>query len=104
MPPDGSRRRLSIPDDLDLVPAGAGVLTLFDQEDRVVRIVGAPDMKRALAEMLREPVGGAARWLQVELDSMYTQRETELLAQHTREHGCLPAGNDLGDDLFGSEY
>jgi NADPH-dependent glutamate synthase beta subunit-like oxidoreductase len=31
---------------------------------------------------------------------MYTQRESELLQHFLQEHGRLPAGNDLGDDLF----
>mgnify|MGYP005860348927 CR=1 FL=1 len=31
---------------------------------------------------------------------MYTKRESELIQQFLQEHGRLPEGNDVLDDLF----
>jgi hypothetical protein len=102
-PPEGSGRRLLIPDDLGLVPADAGVLILFDARGVVVRIAGVPDLEAGLLGVIRVPVGAEASSFEFEVSPLYTQRETELLARYAREHGRLPAGNDLGDGLFGGE-
>ncbi len=101
LPPDV--RKLKIPDDVGAVPSMAGVFTLLDASEGVLRIAGVADLARGVAQALEEPTAASAVWLRFETDPLYTQRETELLAQYTRAHGHLPAGNDLGDDLFGDD-
>lgn len=103
LPPKKTADRLAIPDDLGLVPSGAGILTLFDAKGQVLRIAGVPDLAQGLLEVLRQSATAGAVCFAFESDPMYTQRETELLAQYAREHGHLPLGNDLGDDLFEEE-
>jgi predicted molibdopterin-dependent oxidoreductase YjgC len=85
---------------LDAVPHAAGVFRLFDDRGEVVRISGVDDLRRGLAEALADPGSAAATVFEVELDPLFTQRESELLAQYVKGRGHLPPGNDLGDDLF----
>ena len=59
---------------------------------------GAPNLRQALEEQLGSNT--QARYFIYEEAAMYTQRESELLQHFLQEHGRLPAGNDLGDDLF----
>ncbi len=101
-PPDRSRRVIT-PEALALVPAEAGVFVLTDREGLVLRIGGVADLREGLARALAEPACATAVHFQVELGSFYTQRESELLALHAQQHGRLPAGNDLGDDLYGDD-
>ena len=82
------------------VPASPGVFQLMDAEGRVLRISGVADLRLGVAEALAEPSGKSASSFVVELDPLYTQRESELLALYAQVHGELPPGNDLGDDLF----
>jgi hypothetical protein len=101
LPPDSWR--MKIPDDLEAVPNEAGLFTLFDQAGLVLRIGGVADLRSGLAEALREPTSGGAAYFMFQEEPLYTQRETEILAQHARAHGRLPLGNDLGDELFADE-
>jgi len=102
--PPAEQRRLRIPDDLAAAPAGPGVLTLLDASGEVLRIAGVNDLASGLAGALAERTGvGSAAWFMFEPEPLYTQRETELLSQYAREHGRLPSGNDLGDDLFAED-
>jgi ferredoxin len=84
-------------------PCEAGVFRLFDRQGTVLRISGVADLRRGLIEALADPASEAAVWFQVESDSLFTQRESELLAQYSRDQGHLPPGNDLGDELFGDD-
>ncbi|MFH0916656.1 MAG: 4Fe-4S binding protein [bacterium] len=102
LPPERSRRAVTR-EAVALVPPAAGVFMLIDGEGQVLRIGGAADLREGLARALGDPVCATAAYFQVELDPLYTQRESELLALHAQEHGHLPAGNDLGEDLFGDE-
>ncbi|MBN1321650.1 MAG: (2Fe-2S)-binding protein [Thermoleophilia bacterium] len=88
---------------IEAVPRAPGVFRLFDGSEEVIRISGVEDLRGGLTQALGDPACAAGRSFQVELDQMYTQRESELLAQYTRERGHLPAGNDLADDLFDDE-
>lgn len=96
-------RMLALPGGLAALPGGAGLFRLLDQGEQVLRVSGVPDLRAGVAAALGEPGGEQAAFLQFELESLYTQRETEVLAQYVREHGHLPPGNDLGDDLFGDD-
>ena len=80
------------------VSASEGVYQLLDADKHVLRIAGATDLRRALEEQL--DANPQARCVIYEESAMYTQRESELLQHFLQEHGRLPAGNDLGDDLF----
>jgi predicted molibdopterin-dependent oxidoreductase YjgC len=102
LPPD--ERRLRIPEDLTALPSAPGVFTLFDAAGEVLRIAGVADLASGVAYALDEPAAGAATWFRFEGEPLYTQRETELLGQYTRDHGHLPAGNDLGEELFGDDF
>jgi predicted molibdopterin-dependent oxidoreductase YjgC len=97
-PPD--EQKLRIPDDVSTVPAAPGVYTLLDMSGEVLRIVGVADLARALGQTLEESSTARASWFRFEVEPLYTQRETELLAKYAHEHGHLPGGNDLGEDLF----
>ncbi len=91
---------LVLPGGLAAVPGGPGLFRLLDQSERVLRVSGVPDLRAGVAAALGEPGGDQAAFLQFESEPLYTQRETEALAQYVREHGHLPPSNDLGDDLF----
>jgi ferredoxin len=96
-------RMLALPAGLAALPCGAGLFRLLDQSEQVIRVSGVADLRAGVAAALGEPGGERAAFLQFELEPLYTQRETEALAQYVREHGHLPPGNDLGDDLFGDD-
>jgi len=102
LPPDRSRMAVSR-EALTLVPHEAGVFQLMDAQGRVLRIGGVADLRQGLAQALEEPACASAALFQVEIDALYTQRESELLARHAHEHGRLPPGNDLGDDLLADD-
>jgi ferredoxin len=96
LPPD--ERKLKIPDEVSSVPPTAGVFTLLDDSEEVLLIAGVADLSRGLTQALDESAAAGALWVRFEVQPLYTQRETELLAQYARAHGRLPAGNDLFDD------
>jgi NADPH-dependent glutamate synthase beta subunit-like oxidoreductase len=80
------------------VSGAEGVYQLLDEEKKILRIAGTADLRQALEEQLRS--NPKARYFIYEEASMYTQRESELLQHFLQEHGHLPSGNDLEDDLF----
>ncbi len=80
------------------VSASEGVYQLLDESKQVLRIAGTPDLRQALEEQLSS--NPKARFFICEEAPMYTQRESELLQHFLQEHGRLPTGNDLSDDLF----
>lgn len=82
------------------IPTEAGTFQLMDGEGRVLRIGGAADLRQGVTQALTESACSTAAYFRLELDPLYTQRESELLACYAQEHGGLPAGNDLSDDLY----
>ena len=82
------------------IPSEAGTFQLMDREGHVLRIGGVADLRQGVAQAVTEPACSTAAYFRVELGPLYTQRESELLARYAQEHGNLPAGNDLGDDLY----
>jgi ferredoxin len=98
LPPE--EQKLRIPDDVSTVPAAPGVYTLLETSGEILRIAGVSDLAGALGKALQEPATAGASWFRFEVEPLYTQRETELLARYVHDHGHLPSGNDLGDDLF----
>jgi hypothetical protein len=75
-----------------------GVYQLLDEEKKILRIAGTPDLRQALEEQLQS--NAKARYFIYEEASMYTQRESERLQSYLQENGHLPPGNELEDDLF----
>lgn len=92
--------RLLTEDELAAIPAVPGVFQIADAMGDVLRIGGASDLSRAVASALTEPCCRSAAGLWFERAELFTQRESELLARYAHDHGRLPPGNDLGDDLF----
>jgi NADPH-dependent glutamate synthase beta subunit-like oxidoreductase len=86
------------PEHVATVSASEGVYQLLDGEKKILRIAGAVNLRDALEEQLSS--SPKARYFLYEEAPMYTQRESELLQHFLQQYGCLPAGNDLGDDLF----
>ena len=82
------------------VPAAPGVFQLQDRDGATLLIKGAADLRSALLDALDDASWAAASQFTLDFDPMFTQRESELLARYAQEHGGLPAGNDLDDDLF----
>ncbi|MBI2360778.1 MAG: FAD-dependent oxidoreductase [Deltaproteobacteria bacterium] len=80
------------------VPEVEGVYQLLGEGKQILRIAGTADLRQALEEQLRSQP--KARYFLYEEARMYTQRESELLQHFLQEHGRLPSGNELGDDLF----
>ena len=79
------------------VPDCEGVLQLLNAQKEVLQISGTQTMRQALLEHL---AAGQAAYFLYEEEKMYTKRESELLQNYLSEHGRLPKGNDLPDDLF----
>ncbi len=75
-----------------------GVFQLLDAEKKVIRISGTANLRQELSECLENP--GDAAYFICEEDPMFTKRESELIQQFLQEHGRLPVGNDMEDDLF----
>jgi len=82
------------------IPHASGVFMRFDPSGEVIRISGVEDLREHLVAALSDPACTGATGLRVELDPLYTQRESELLALYVQEHGHLPPGNGSDDDLF----
>lgn len=86
------------------VPAVEGVYQFLDEGGQVLLIAGTANLRQALNEQLAnapdDPVLGRARYFLYEEDPMYTKRESELIQKYLQEHGRLPEGNDVLDDLF----
>ena len=86
------------PEHVSGAPRSEGVYQLLDEGKRILRIAGTADLRQALEEQLADNPN--ARYFIYEEAPMYTQRESEMLQHFLHEHGRLPAGNDLGDELF----
>ena len=88
---------------VEKVSARAGVFLLYDAAGAILQISGVMDVRAGLANVLSGPMGGEAVSFTWEDQPLYTQRESELLAHYLQEHGSLPRGNDVPDDLFGGD-
>ncbi|MFC1962822.1 BzdV protein, partial [Chloroflexota bacterium] len=80
-----------------IVPEKDGVFQLLDEQKKVIYIVGAPNLRQGLEEVLEqvaeEPSLEDARYFLYEEAHMYTMRESELLQHYLKEHGTLPLCN-----------
>ncbi|MBM3266916.1 MAG: (2Fe-2S)-binding protein [Candidatus Sericytochromatia bacterium] len=92
------RRHLALAADaVATVPAAPGAFRLFDAAGRVHLIEGVDNLREALGA---HAASGVATHFDFHEAQMYSQRANELLQAHLKEHGKLPPGNDLDDDLF----
>ncbi len=98
LPPDSWR--LLSKEELQAVPKVSGVFQLADEAGHVLRIGGVADLSRGLTIALTDAPARSARLFWFEPAELFTLRESELLARFAQEHGHLPPGNELGDDLF----
>ena len=79
------------------VPEAEGVFQLLNAEKQILQISGVGNIREALQGQLGH---AKARYFLWEGDPMYTKRESELIQEYLQEHGKLPEGNDIMDDLF----
>jgi len=83
---------------LATVPACEGVIQLLDAQKQIILISGSANLRQDLEARREEQP--EARYFNFEKHPMYTQRESELLQQFLQQHGRLPAGNEVLEDLF----
>ena len=80
------------------VPEVEGVYQLLDDQENVIYIKGAMNLRSEIEE--QREVNETARYFMFVEEPMYTKRESELLQQYIAEHGEMPEGNRDLDDLF----
>ena len=85
---------------LACVPAEAGVFRLYSASGERLQISGVVDLARGLRDAAGGSFGGEIHSFDFEVEPMYTQRESEYLVRHLREHGRMPRGNDVLGGLF----
>lgn len=84
------------------VPEKEGVYQLLDENKKIIFIAGTANLRRDLEKHLEtdDSCLKRARYFDFEEEGMYTIRESELIQQFLQQHGKLPEGNDVLDDLF----
>jgi NADPH-dependent glutamate synthase beta subunit-like oxidoreductase/Pyruvate/2-oxoacid:ferredoxin oxidoreductase delta subunit len=84
------------------VPEKEGVYRLLDEHKNIIFIAGTINLRRDLEKHLGsdDPCMKKACYFDFEEEGMYTIRESELIQQFLQQHGKLPEGNDILDDLF----
>ncbi len=85
-------------ENVNQTPEVEGVFELLDQEENIIYVKGAMNLRRELEEKLG--LYDEARYFVYEEEPMYTKRESELLQQCLAVSGEMPQGNRELDDLF----
>ncbi len=85
-------------ENIEKVPEVNGVYQLIDENNTVILIRGASNIRMDLREQLESVE--KARFFQYEEHGMYTMRETEMLEKFLKQHGALPEVNDEIADLY----
>ncbi len=80
------------------VPEKEGVFQLLDEQETVIYIKGAMNMKQELTDQLE--LCQEARYFMVIEDQMFSKRESEMLQHYIIEHGKMPKQNQELEDLF----
>jgi len=80
------------------VPPVEGVYQLLDSGKQIIYIAGSANVRQGLEQQLAS--NSKARYFVYEENRMYTQRESELIQHFLQQHGRLPEGNEVGEDLF----
>lgn len=85
---------------LAFVPTEAGVFRLYSASGERLQISGVADLAGGLKDAAVGAFAGEIHSFDFEVEPMYTQRESEYLVRHLREHGRMPRGNDVLGGLF----
>ena len=80
------------------VPEKEGVFQLLDEQETVIYIKGAMNLKQELTDQLE--LNQEARFFMFIEDQMFSKRESELLQHYIVEHGKMPKVNQEMEDLF----
>jgi NADPH-dependent glutamate synthase beta subunit-like oxidoreductase len=86
-------------DNVATAPESEGVYQLLDEGRTVYAIKGVRNLRDALNDLVET---SKARFFLLDLDPMYSKRESELIQEYLKQHGCMPPGegDDHLDDLF----
>jgi len=75
-----------------------GVFQLLDEQETVIYIKGAMNLKQELTDQLE--LNQEAKFFMYIEDQMFSKRETEMLQHYIIEHGKMPKTNREMEDLF----
>ena len=75
-----------------------GVFQLLDEQETVIYIKGAMNLKQELTDQLE--LNQEAKFFMYIEDQMFSKRETEMLQHYIIEHGKMPKTNLEMEDLF----
>jgi hypothetical protein len=80
------------------VPEKEGVFQLLDEQEAVIYIKGAMNLKQELTDQLE--LNQEAKYFMYIEDQMFSKRESEMLQHYIIEHGKMPKTNREMEDLF----
>ena len=80
------------------VPEKEGVYQFLDEQETVIYIKGAMNLKQELTDQLE--LNQEAKYFMFVEDQMFSERESEMLQHHIIEHGKMPKTNQEMEDLF----
>lgn len=86
------------PENVEKVPEGEGVYRLWTTGADLYQITGTDALRASLMEELDSKE--ETYYFDYEEDLMFTTRERQLIQQHLKRFGRLPAGNDEDEELF----
>lgn len=85
-------------ENVSAVPEAEGVYQLLDEQENVIFIKGAMDLKQGLTNQLE--LNQEAKFFMYIEDKMYSKRESEMLQHFIIEHGRMPKQNQELENLF----
>jgi excinuclease UvrABC nuclease subunit len=80
------------------VPEKEGVFQLLEEQETVIYIKGAMNLKQELTDQLE--LNQEAKFFMYIEDQMFSKRESEVLQHYIIEHGKMPKTNQEVEDLF----
>ena len=80
------------------VPEREGVFQLLDEQEVVIFIKGAMNLKQELSDQLE--LNQEAKFFMIIEDQMFSKRESEMLQHYIIEHGKMQKVNQEMEDLF----
>jgi len=92
------QRLMSSQENKAAVPEKEGGFQLLDEQEVVIFIKGAMNLKQELSDQLE--LNQEAKFFMVIEDQMFSKRESELLQHYIVEHGKMPKVNQEMEDLF----
>jgi len=92
------QRLMSSQENKAAVPEKEGGFQLLDEQEVVIFIKGAMNLKQELSDQLE--LNQEAKFFMVIEDQMFSKRESELLQHYIVEHGKMPRMNQEIEDLF----